>query len=537
MDQREEERIRNLLLEPVSEENPPSEASDEDCEDEVEESEHNTNSELSADEVEEHFDRLRTVPIYDVNLHTNYIYGKDNVTKWYLCWPLQNVRRPAHNILRMHLPGVIGEAKNATTKLECFNLFFTPDMTEEIVNQTNKKIAQLRPMYNRERDAKDTDLLEMNGFFGLLFLSGMLKSSHVNLEDLYKKDFTGVEFFRTTMAERRFRFLLRAIRFDDSTTRNERRQLDKLAPIRHIFDSMNSNCRKHYSIGEHTTIDEMLEPFRGRCPFRQYIKSKPSKYGIKIFALADAKTFYCSNMEVYCGNQPDGPYKVSNAASEVVLRLIQPISNSGRNVTVDNFFTSVPLANKLSQDHKLSLVGTLRKNKREIPAVSQYITHTDRQLYSSVFLYGENATLLSYKSKPNKVVLLLSTMHRSDDIDEESGAEMKPEMLVYYNKTKGGVDTLDKLKATYNVGRKTNRWPLALFFAMMNIAAVNAFIVYVANSQENLNRRDFLKLLSKELCIDLLKQRATMENLPRQLKSNIKKCPTICRSLFILLMA
>lgn len=99
-------------------------------------------------------------------------------------------------------------------------------------------------------------------------------------------------------------------------------------------------------MSEYCTIDEKLEPFRGRCQFRQYIKSKPAKYGIKIFGLADARTFYVLNLEIYCGQQPDGPFHQSNAPSDVVKRLISPISGTGRNITFDNWFMNFPLAKR-----------------------------------------------------------------------------------------------------------------------------------------------------------------------------------------------
>jgi hypothetical protein len=48
-------------------------------------------------------------------------------------------------------------------------------------------------------------------------------------------------------------------------------------------------------VGELVTIDEKLEKFRGNCPFRKYIASKPGKYGIKIYALVDYRIFYTQN--------------------------------------------------------------------------------------------------------------------------------------------------------------------------------------------------------------------------------------------------
>ena len=81
------------------------------------------------------------------------------------------------------------------------------------------------------------------------------------------------------------------MRFDDRDTQITKKAEDRLAPIREIFTLFVNNRQKNYSLGEFTTIDEMLVGFRGRCGFRQYIPSKPNKYGIKIYALVDAKMY------------------------------------------------------------------------------------------------------------------------------------------------------------------------------------------------------------------------------------------------------
>jgi len=56
-----------------------------------------------------------------------------------------------------------------------------------------------------------------------------------------------------------------------------------------------------YTPNEHTTIDEQLVVFRGKCPFHVFIKSKPGKYGMKLWVAADAKNFYACSMQVYAG--------------------------------------------------------------------------------------------------------------------------------------------------------------------------------------------------------------------------------------------
>ena len=66
------------------------------------------------------------------------------------------------------------------------------------------------------------------------------------------------------------------MRFDNLSTREGRRLSDKLAAFRDIWEMFNQ-----YTPGRYLTVDEQLVPFRGNCPFRQYMKSKSTKYGKK----------------------------------------------------------------------------------------------------------------------------------------------------------------------------------------------------------------------------------------------------------------
>lgn len=138
------------------------------------------------------------------------------------------------------------------------------------------------------------------------------------------------------MSWNRFYLLLRCLRFDDKDTRDARISVDKLATIRDLFDEIVASFKKYYSASQFVTIDEKLEAFRGRCGFRQY-------------ALTDVKMFYTFNLEVYGGKQPEGPYSQDNSSLALVLRLSDIIHNTGRNITCDNFFTSLPLMIKWSK--------------------------------------------------------------------------------------------------------------------------------------------------------------------------------------------
>ncbi|XP_046681468.1 uncharacterized protein LOC124368236 [Homalodisca vitripennis] len=315
-----------------------------------------------------------------------------------------------------------------------------------------------------------------------------------------------------------------AIRFDDKGTRNARKKIDNLASIRKVFESFVSSCNSSYTPGEYLTIDEKLEGFRGRCMFRQYISSKPDKYGIKIYAMVDARTFFTVNMEIYPGKQPAGcPYPTDNSAAAVVKRIFRPIDKSGRNITMDNYFTSVPLANDLYANHRTTIVGTIRKNKPQLPP--EFLNVKERPVGSSMFGFGKepnNTLLVSYVPKKNKNVLMLSTLHDDDTNDPETGDDNKPEVITFYNLTKGGVDVVDRKKKDYSVKRVNNRWPLVIFCGLLDLATVNAQIIYFSNTGDTIPRRKFITNLAMDLVKPHLLRRASVDVLSIGLRQSIK---------------
>ncbi|KAJ8866945.1 hypothetical protein PR048_032807 [Dryococelus australis] len=160
----------------------------------------------------------------------------------------------------------------------------------------------------------------------------------------------------------------------------------------------------------------MLEAFRGRSKFRQYIANKPGNYGIKIYGLIDAMMFYTSRLEIYGGKQHEGPYRTDNRASSMVKCLITSIANTGCNITMDNYFTLVRQAEQFLRDHELTIVGTLLRNKSEIPPL--FLDTKDKPVHCATFGLGEKCLLVSYVPKKGKNILMISTMHNSDTIDE-----------------------------------------------------------------------------------------------------------------------
>ncbi|XP_045067740.1 piggyBac transposable element-derived protein 4-like [Coregonus clupeaformis] len=367
---------------------------------------------------------------------------------------------------------------------------------------------------DRDRDRgcgrwKAMDSTDLRAYVGLLILAGVYRSRGEAASSLWDAE-SGRTIFRATMPLKVFHAYSRLLRFDDRQTRAERRAAgggDKLAAVREVWDKWVERLPLLYNPGADVTVDEQLVPFRGRCPFRQYIPSKPAKYGIKTWVACDSKSSYAWKMQVYTGKATcGGPEK--NQGMRVVLDLTQGLR--GHNVTCDNFFTSYELARQLLT-RNVTVVGTVRKNKPELPQA--LLASKDRLLFSSKFAFTPTTALVSYLAKKNKNVLLLSTLHTEAHVSRRQ--DKKPAIVLDYNSNKGGVDNLDKVIGTYSCRRMTARWPLVIFHNILDVSSYNAFVIWRELNPtwmpgKRNKRRVFLEQLGKALVTPFIQRRARL---------------------------
>lgn len=134
-------------------------------------------------------------------------------------------------------------------------------------------------------------------------------------------------------------------------------------------------------------------------------------------------------------------------------------------------------------------------------------------------------TLVSYMpdSKKKKNVVLFSSMHHDDKIDPESGDKKKPDIITFYNSTKGGVDMVDQMAGEYDTSRNSRRWPLTVFYTLLNISTINGYILYCHNPENKLKRRMFIKNVCLQLVEDALKRRIQNIHLQKDLRSGIRR--------------
>ncbi|KAG8296179.1 hypothetical protein J6590_063330 [Homalodisca vitripennis] len=79
--------------------------------------------------------------------------------------------------------------------------------------------------------------------------------------------------------------------------------------------------------------------------------------------------------------------------------------------------------------------------------------------------------------------------------------------------------------ANYSVGRRSRRWPLVVWYAMMDVSAVNALMILrAAQPTKNVNRQSFLISLGKTLIMAHMRNRVSIVNSSKELRGIIRKC-------------
>ena len=444
-------------------------------------------------------------------------YVGKNGRVWLTAEPSEG-RRGAHNVLHGSFGRPDISVPDDITILDSFRLFFSDDIRDEILACTNKRGDD----HYKDKPGKEWQHVtteELYAYVGILITAGVNKSWNVPIKELFLSKRSD-PLFKAAMGVNRFKQIHRFLRFDDLDTRKNRIEgdkdaniaPDKIAAYSKMFNMFQANFVKWYHPSFCFTIDEQLLGFRGGCPILQYMPMKPEKYGMKIFWACDAETGYALKGKIYQGKEGD---KVAvNLGSNLVKELSAPYFGSGRNVTCDNFFTSVDLADDLLKE-RLTLLGTIRKNKADLPP--EFVEPKGREIRSTMFGFDEKKMMFSYKPKEKNVVVLLTTMFNSRVIDNLE--KKKPEALHYYNKTKGGVDMMDEMVADYYCGRQINRWPAVLFFNDTNISCLNGFIIYSKIHPEYKTgctdkRRRYLLDLGEALCKPNMRVRVILPQIP-----------------------
>ena len=159
------------------------------------------------------------------------------------------------------------------------------------------------------------------------------------------------------MSQNRF-YLLLIWHFEINGTN---KRLNKLA---FLMNHLNNTMKHIYCPTENLSLNESMVLWRGRLIFRQCIKGKKRKCGVKFYELCESDGLVLLSFINSSLPYPDTPDLGQTGA--IVLKLMEDFLGKGYSVFADNFYNSVKLAKHLSKQ-KTYICGTLRRDRKGNP--------------------------------------------------------------------------------------------------------------------------------------------------------------------------
>jgi hypothetical protein len=195
---------------------------------------------------------------------------------------------------------------------------------------------------------KDLTIVELRTWLGILIMME-IKREPSKRNYWSQSELLQCQVIPRVMLYRRWEEIMRCLHLvvNASVVRDSKQPgYDKIAKCHWLVTAFRKHSRELYYMGEFLTVDELIVPYKGRyCRIRQFLQNKPIGFGIKIWALCDSQSRYCSDIIVYEG-------KGSTAGEEgmghqVVTSLYLGLENRWHTIVCDNLFSSPRLFHDL----------------------------------------------------------------------------------------------------------------------------------------------------------------------------------------------
>ena len=191
----------------------------------------------------------------------------------------------------------------------------------------------------------------------------------------------------------------------------------------------------------------------------------------------------------------------------VVLKLLENLENRGHHVYMDNYYTSPSLFQNL-RHLGFGACGTIRTNRHGVPDEIKAKLQKGEIVSKMI-----DDDVMALKWMDKRPVAMLTTVHDDSVVTKQrrtravqGGVEdvRKPVVVERYNEFMGGVDTGDQLLSYYGFSHRTLKWWRRAFFHLIEVAIVNAYIMYLTTPCEGrrLTHKEFRIQLAKELLMD-----------------------------------
>ncbi|XP_065653040.1 piggyBac transposable element-derived protein 4-like [Hydra vulgaris] len=159
----------------------------------------------------------------------------------------------------------------------------------------------------------------MRQFLGVLLYMGCVKIPSLE-HYLSKKSLYRAPLFSRIMPRNKFQLMLRFWHFIN----NEDSGNGHLCKMIGLLDHLNNTMDNIYYPNKNISIDESMMLWKGRLVFRQYVKNKRHKYGIKFYELCESDGIVLK-VKIYPGETTLGKHLLGQTGA-IVLYLMENFS-------------------------------------------------------------------------------------------------------------------------------------------------------------------------------------------------------------------
>lgn len=369
------------------------------------------------------------------------------------------------------------------TEIDIFEHFLSREIMTHICEQTNKYFRDIKASkevapHSRLNKWTDVTVERMYLFFAMIMM--MARSKKINLSEYWSTQaIHHIPIFGQCMSKDRFLLILSMLHFCDN---DEADKSDRLYKIRTLIDYARNAFKNSLTPFENICIDESLVLWKGRLCIRQYIPSKRSRFGIKLFVMVCVETGYIIDFIIYAGANTEiqDVHEVGTTGA-VVTTLMKDFINKGHNLWVDNWYTSPKLFSLLHQN-KTNACGTVKSNRKGMPKFPNIAKGEAVSMH--------NGNLLALKWKDKRDVHMLSTMHtgsmaETGKINFKTGQPIiKPKCVLDYNVNMGAVDKTDMLIGSVECIRRTTKWYKKLAFHIIDMMLLNSYTTFLTTTSK-----------------------------------------------------
>ena len=364
------------------------------------------------------------------------------------------------------------------TPYHYFRMFFPSNLDDLVAEQTN--------LYSVQRSGRNikTSAAEISALMGIMIRMGIVQLPSYRL---YWSQLLRYDAIAEVMPRNRFIELMGNLHFVNNLKIDGK---DKLAKIRPVINVVRDRCVK-IEPEEYHSVDEQIIPSKTKYSLiRQYNPKKPTKWGFKNFVRAGSSGLMY-DFYIYEGKSTemakDTPYNHLAKSAQVVAKLsIHLPEHQHHKLFFDNWFTTLELMFYL-KNKGIHAVGTVRHNRVSGCPLLPNKDLEKKERGAMDYRVDNNTGLIVVKWVDNKIVELTSNfvgINPTTTVKRWCKKEKKrinvscPQIVNQYNKSMGGVDLADMLIALYRIPIRTKRWYLKIFWHLVDIAKVNAWILY-----------------------------------------------------------